>query len=121
MKYKDEHKRSLEVWGEEAQIIKASEEMGELLQVLNKYLRLHKNQSLLSNGKFEEKKLEYTEMIQEEVADVQNAIDQMKLIFGHKRISKLRELKVQRAMRKIDQVIKKDSPEETLPESIEKQ
>lgn len=81
-------------WGEKAQIGMCIEEMSELTQALCKYLRYGQNnisQELHQN-------------ILEELADVLNMTDQLCYIFDKKEIEKLREYKIKRTLKKIENI-----------------
>jgi len=85
------YERCIEVWGKDAQIKMCIEEMSELIKELCKNWRQDKAGTP-----------EQIEHICEEIADVQNMIDQMQLIFGEERVEQYREYKIERTKRKLD-------------------
>ena len=68
-------KRAIEKWGKEAQIRQCMEECAELIQALNKYLRVGTEGGL-------RKLIEAKDHVKEEMADVCVMLDQMEEIFG---------------------------------------
>lgn len=76
MKNRELYKKAINKWGERAQIIKAIEEMSELIKELCKSM----------GGTFHHDK------IVEEIADVEIMIEQMKLIFTDSQIFKREKL-----------------------------
>ena len=85
------YKTFLNAWGEKAQIMMCVEEMSELTKALCKYLRFKKH------GIDDE--LDYN--IKEEIADVYNMINQLKMIFGEDEIEKIADMKIERTLKKI--------------------
>lgn len=75
MNEKEVYKKAVSTWGKNIQIYVATEEMGELIQALSKYLR--------SNYLRSEKDNEYclTDNIIEEIVDVEIMLGQLKEIF----------------------------------------
>ena len=88
----DFYKRCIDVWGEDAQIKMCIEEMSELTKELCKNWRKSKKDTP-----------EQIENICEEIADVQNMIDQMQLIFGIEKVEKYREEKIIRTQKRLDE------------------
>ena len=89
----DEYEKLLrgctEAWGEDSQILIAIEEMGELIQVLSKYLWRDKGDA--------EKRAELLEKICQEIADVKiTSGDQLRLIFGPDEVDKYKAEKTER-------------------------
>ena len=78
-------------WGEKAQIMMSIEEMSELTKALCKYLRFKKHG--ISDD------LDYN--IKEEIADVFNMINQLKMIFGEEEIMKIADEKIERTLNKL--------------------
>lgn len=85
------YKTFLNAWGEKAQIMMCVEEMSELTKALCKYMRFKKH------GIDDE--LDYN--IKEEIADVYNMINQLKMIFGEDEIEKIADMKIERTLKKI--------------------
>ena len=85
------YKTFLNAWGEKAQIMMCVEEMSELTKALCKYMRFKKH------GIDDE--LDYN--IKEEIADVYNMINQLKMIFGEDKIEKIADMKIERTLKKI--------------------
>jgi NTP pyrophosphatase (non-canonical NTP hydrolase) len=78
---------AMETWGEEAQIGMLHEEIGELLQAINKFRRNmsddnHKN-------------------VCEEIADVEIMLDQMKILVGETFVLEWRHIKLKRLKEKL--------------------
>ena len=80
----DFYKRCIDIWGEDAQIKMCIEEMSELTKELCKNWRKSKMNTP-----------EQIEHICEEIADVQNMIDQMQVIFGVEKFEKYRKEKIE--------------------------
>jgi len=98
MKFQAEFDKMKEVWGEDAQVLVAIEELGELVQALVKYLRLKQNKSGVRDADM--KKI--IAHIQEESADVLNCVKQMAQMFGMAEVQKIRGEKVERTMKIIE-------------------
>ena len=92
--FESAYKIFLEAWGEESQERMAIEEMSELTKELCKNWRKSKKDTP-----------EQIEHICEEIADVQNMIDQMQLIFGIEKVEKYREEKIIRTQKRLDEEI----------------
>ena len=88
------YKRCIDVWGEDAQIKMCIEEMSELTKELCKNWRKPKMNTP-----------EQIEHICEEIADVQNMICQMQLIFGSEKVEKYRIEKIERTQKRLDEEI----------------
>ena len=84
-KYIDNYKRCIEVWGVDAQIKMCIEEMSELTKELCKNYRENFRGTT-----------QQIEKICEEIADVQNVVDQMQHIFGEERVDEIRAQKIER-------------------------
>lgn len=91
-KYRDLYKRCIEVWGEDAQIKMCIEEMSELTK------ELCKNYRDGFKGTPEQ-----IERICEEIADVQNMVDQMQFMFGESKVDEYREAKLERTKLRLDE------------------
>lgn len=93
--YNDEQReimqRVIEVWGKGQQVTKCVEEMGELTQVLCKWLNRHVKGSGFSGGDSA-----LMDKIREEIADVSIMIMQMREIFGDSVFDQLVESKLKR-------------------------
>jgi len=87
------YKRAVDVWGVESQMGMMTEEAAELIQALSKYNRSH--------NKSDEVKQEAIDHICEEVADVENMVNQMRYIFGNEVIDMYKEQKLERTLQKI--------------------
>jgi NTP pyrophosphatase (non-canonical NTP hydrolase) len=87
------YKRAVDVWGVESQMNMMTEEIGELLQAISKFRR--------SSNKSEEVKQEAYNHLCEEIADVENMINQFRYIFDAKVIDKYKEEKLERTLEKI--------------------
>ncbi len=87
------YQKFLQVWGEDAQIMMAIEEMSELTKELCKYLR-YKN--------FNEKSVEeVVPNINEEIADVLNCIEQLEIMFDSEKINEIRKAKIERTLKRV--------------------
>ncbi len=86
------YKRCIDIWGEDAQIKMCIEEMSELTKELCKNWRKSTKNSP-----------EQIEHICEEIADVQNMIDQMQLMFGVEKVEKYRQEKIERTEKRLDE------------------
>ena len=85
------YKKCIDVWGIDAQIKMCIEEMSELTKEFCKYYR---------KGEMNCEQ-EIKDHICEEIADVQNMIDQMQLIFGIDEVEKIREYKIERTKKRL--------------------
>lgn len=86
------YKIFLDKWGYDAQALMCIEEMSELTKALCKYNRYGK----------EKAPLEIKENVLEEIADVLNCVEQMKIIFGEEEVEKIRDEKIYRTLNKIN-------------------
>ena len=91
------YKKVVETWGEESQLNQVVEEMGELIQALSKFRR----------ADTKKKKVKAYANVCEEVADVQNMINQLKFMFDAELIEKIKKEKLERTMRRIKRTEKK--------------
>lgn len=87
------YKRAVDIWGVESQMGMMIEEAAELIQSISKYRRSH--------NKSDEVKKQVYEHICEEVADVENMINQMRYMLDEKIIDKYKEEKLKRTLQKI--------------------
>ena len=87
------YKRAVDVWGTESQMNMMTEEIGELLQAISKFRRAY--------NKSEETRQEAYNHICEEIADVENMINQFRYIFDSKVIDMYKEEKLKRTLEKI--------------------
>ena len=92
-KLKTVYKRAVDVWGIDSQMGMMTEEAAELIQALSKFNR--------SRNKSEEEKKEAFDHVCEEIADVENMINQMRYIFDNKVIDMYKEQKLKRTLEKI--------------------
>ena len=86
------YKRCIDIWGEDAQIKMCIEEMSELTKELCKNWRKSKMNTP-----------EQIDHICEEIADVQNMVDQMQVIFGVEKVEKYRKEKIERTQKRLDE------------------
>ncbi len=85
------YQRCIDVWGEDSQIKMCIEEMSELTKELCKNWRSsHKDTQ------------EQVDHICEEIADVQNMVDQLQVIFGIEKVEKYRKEKIKRTQKLLD-------------------
>ena len=78
---------ALDTWGEDAQIMMALEECGELITALTQYWRGRKTK----------------EEVAEEIADVSIMMRQMRLIFGYQIVNEIEAGKLVRLKKRLDQ------------------
>lgn len=88
------YKKCIDVWGEDAQIKMCIEEMSELTKELCKNWRKGKRNTP-----------EQIDHICEEIADVQNMVTQMQLIFGEEKVDEYRREKIKRTEKRLDEEI----------------
>lgn len=86
------YKKFLDKWGYDAQALMCIEEMSELTKALCKYDRYGK----------ENAPKEVKDNVLEEIADVLNCVDQMKMVFGEEEIEKIRDEKIKRTLSKFN-------------------
>ena len=86
------YQRCIDVWGEDAQIKMCIEEMSELTKELCKNWRKGRANSV-----------EQIRNICEEIADVQNMVDQLQFIFGEEKVDKYRDYKIERTNKILDE------------------
>ena len=91
-KYLNIYQECIDVWGEDAQIKMCIEEMSELTKELCKNYR--------DNFKNTPEQIDH---ICEEIADVQNMVDQMQHIFGAEKVDEYREAKLARTKLRLDE------------------
>lgn len=93
MDRKECYQKFLDAWGNEAQCNMCIEEMAELTKELCKLKRVsiskYKTEEVINN-------------IREELADVLNMADQLKLIFGDEEIEKIRDEKLLRTLKRLE-------------------
>lgn len=87
------YKRAVDVWGIESQMAMMTEEAAELIQAISKYKR--------SYNKSDKVKEDAYEHLCEEVADVENMVNQMRYMLDEKTIDKYKEEKLERTLEKI--------------------
>jgi len=83
--------RAVEAWGTESQMDQAIEEMAELIQAISKFRR----------AKTSEKKTKAYLHLCEEVADVENMINQMRYMLDATLIDKFKEEKLKRTEKRL--------------------
>ena len=88
---KEAYTKFLDAWGETAQIDMCIEEMSELIKALCKYKRFKNNlnEELIYN-------------LKEEIADVFNTVEQMRMIFGEDEIKEISAMKIKRSLNKLE-------------------
>jgi len=91
---KNIYKRIVDTWGVESQLNMVTEEIGELLQAISKFRR--------SYNKDDETKLKAYDHLCEEIADVENMINQMREMFDSELIDKYKKEKLERITKKLD-------------------
>ncbi len=90
-KYIDFYNECISVWGEDSQLKMCIEEMAELTKELVKTYRDDTGKSP-----------EQIEKICEEIADVQNMVDQMQHVFGKERVDEIRKQKIERTKKVLE-------------------
>ena len=93
-KYLDKYKLFIDKWGLDSQINICIEEMSELTKELCKYNRYFNDK---------EKLKEIIENIKSEIADVVNTAEQLQYYFGAEEIEKIRQEKINRAIKKLEE------------------
>lgn len=91
--FESAYQKFLSTWGYEAQSLMAIEEMSELTKALCKYKRFGKENS----------SQEIKDNILEEIADVLNTVEQLKLFFGKEEIEKIRQQKIEKTLNRIEE------------------
>lgn len=86
--YKQYYKDFLDSWGYESQAMMAIEEMSELTKEISKKYRKQENYK--------------EENIIEEIADVLNMVEQLEYVFGEEKVEKVREEKIQRTIKELE-------------------
>lgn len=99
--YREAYKKFLDAWGQEAQERMAIEEMSELTKELCKKIRLVRDDFSENN---EEKLKKTIQNIKEEIADVLNMAEQLQIYFGEEEIDKIRDEKIERTLKLLDEV-----------------
>ena len=99
--YRDAYQKFLDAWGQEAQERMAIEEMSELTKELCKKIRLIRDDFSENN---EEKLKKTIQNIKEEIADVLNMAEQLQIYFGEEEIDKIRDEKIERTLKLLDEV-----------------
>lgn len=87
------YKRAVDLWGIESQMNMMTEEIGELLQAISKFRR--------SYNKSEQERIDAYNHLCEEIADVENMINQFRYIFNEELIDMYKEEKLKRILQKI--------------------
>ena len=88
---KEAYIKFLDAWGEIPQIDMCIEEMSELIKALCKYKRFKNNLN---------DELVYN--IKEEIADVFNTVEQMRLLFGEDEIKEISDMKIKRCLNRLE-------------------
>ena len=78
---------AVQQWGHRAQVMTALEEMGELTTILARSLRGTRQVDITD--------------IREEIADVMNMVEQLRIMYGPEAVDKLRQEKLQRTLDKL--------------------
>ena len=93
-KFKGAYKKFLETWGVDVQSTMAIEEMSELTKAICKEKRYRdlggNHEEALNN-------------LIEEIADVLNMAEQLEYVYGEEKIEKIREQKIERTLKKIEE------------------
>jgi len=84
------YQKAIEVFGEDSQLEKLLEELGELTQAVQKYKQTKNEETL--------------EHLREEIADAYNMIVQVTLMFDENEIQRIRQAKLKRLKKIIDQM-----------------
>ena len=87
------YKMAVDTWGVESQMNMMTEEIGELLQAISKFRR--------SYNKSEEDKKDAYNHLCEEIADVENMIQQFRYMFDADIIDKYKNEKLERTLKKL--------------------
>lgn len=85
-------------WGLDSQMNMMTEEIGELLQAMSKFKR--------SQDKDEETRAKAYTHLCEEIADVENMVNQFRYTFNSELIDKFREEKLERTAKKVEKAKK---------------
>lgn len=96
------YKRAVDVWGIEVQMGMMIEESAELIQAISKFKR--------SYNKSEVDKQDAYDHLCEEVADVENMIQQIRYMLDTDVIDKYKEEKLERTLKKIIKVENEKNP-----------
>ena len=88
------YKRIVDTWGVESQLNMVTEEMGELLQAISKYRR--------AQNKDDKTKIAAYNHLCEEVADVENMMNQMRYMLDSDKIDEYKKAKLERISKKLD-------------------
>lgn len=96
--YKEALKKFFDHWGFDAQSMICIEEMSELTKALCKYKRYGK----------EKAPEDVKQNVLEEIADVLNITEGLKIYFGEEEIEKIRKQKVERTLKRLEWSYKKD-------------
>lgn len=88
------YKRIVDTWGIDSQLNMVIEEVGELLQAISKFHR--------AKNKDEETQIEAYRHLCEEIADVENMVNQMREMFDSELIDKYKKEKLERITKKLD-------------------
>lgn len=99
--FREGYQKFLDAWGQEAQERMAIEEMSELTKELCKKIRLIRDDFAENN---DERLKQTIEHVKEEIADVLNMAEQLEIYFGEEEIEKIREEKMQRTLKLLDEV-----------------
>ena len=99
--FKKQYQKFLDAWGQEAQERMAIEEMSELTKELCKKIRLERDDFAEKN---DERLKKTIQNVKEEIADVLNMAEQLQIFYGIEEIEKIREEKMERTMKLLDEV-----------------
>lgn len=97
-KFIKDYQKFIDTWGVKMQSVMAIEEMSELTKALCKYRRCCE----ITGDK--EKALNN---LKEEIADVLNMAEELELVYGIEEIEKIRQEKINRTLKKIEEQNKK--------------
>jgi NTP pyrophosphatase (non-canonical NTP hydrolase) len=90
--------RVVEAWGEDSQLDMITEEMAELIQAISKFRR----------AKTQEKKAKAYIHLCEEVADVENMVNQLRYMLDANLIDKFKEEKLRRTEKRLNKAKDED-------------
>lgn len=99
--FREGYQKFLDAWGQEAQERMAIEEMSELTKELCKKIRLMRDDFAENNNEKLQRTIEH---VKEEIADVLNMAEQLEIYFGEEEIEKIREEKMKRTLKLLDEV-----------------
>lgn len=97
MSVKSIEERALEVWGVDAQLRQAQEELAELIAAINRFMRARTDHAAVA----------------EEMADVEIMLAQLKLVFGGVDVSAVKRVKLDRLRGRVEAAEAVKEPRDT--------